>query len=192
MNFDKEKEWKITIDGKEAKISPDKLRRGIFFLSSYDPDEAPMIAYEELSKMHSVVAVCARLRISRDTFYDWIKKFPDFKAAVDLGKMVGESLFEGIAIDNFTNRNFNSVLWQMYGRRVYGYSETRLITIDGLDPGMTYEQELGQIMLSVSKGHITPKEGLEAATIVATKARTYEQMEAKKLLEDITKAMEKK
>lgn len=184
--------WEVEIDGKRTAISPDRIKRKFYIVNKFDPDIHPQIAYEELGKMRSIVAVCAKIEIHKDTFYEWCATYPEFKAAVDLGRMIGEAKFEAEAVDNFSNRNFNAVLWQMFGRRVYGYTETRLFQFDGIKEGMTYEQELGIILIRVSQGIITAKEGLEMATIVATKAKTYEQMEAKKLLEDIGRTLGEK
>jgi hypothetical protein len=162
-----------------------------FFHTKYRPEFCE-IAKEELSKMHSMIAVAARLKVCRTTLYTWMAERPEFNEAVQQGYAIGETLFEKAAIDNIGNRGFNAILWQMLGRRIYGYSETRLVEIPGLDKCKTYEEEINCVIKSISNGLLTPKEGMEMATIIATKAKTYEQVEAKKLLDDLAKMVDKK
>lgn len=193
----KQNEAEVEINGEKHSISADMIKRGTRLATKYLGEEHCILATEVLEQMHSLKGVAASLDVHISTLYDWMDKYPQFNDAIVRGRQRGETRFEKKAIDNFENKNFNAVAWQMYGRRVYGYTETRLVKIPGYGINkdgkpMNTEEELTWILQNISDGVLTPKEGNEMANIVAAKAKTYEQVEAKKLLEEIAKTLEKK
>lgn len=150
----------------------------------YDPSFCD-IARDELAKIHSIVAIAAKLKVCRTTIYEWREKYPEFDAAIREGQKLGETRFEMLGVDNLPNKNFNAILWSMLGRKIYRVAETRTVKIPGLDKCKTYEEEVNCIRNAMAKGKITPKEASEASNIIATKAKMYELTEAKKLLEEM-------
>ena len=58
----------------------------------YDSKLCPQIAYELLSKeaFQPLTRVAVALQCSRQTIYDWRKKYPEFEEAVQKGLAVGE------------------------------------------------------------------------------------------------------
>jgi len=54
------------------------------------------IVIEKMKKGDSVVSCCAELGIVKDTFYNWVKTYPEFSNAYERGMVLAESWWEGI------------------------------------------------------------------------------------------------
>lgn len=63
----------------------------------------------------TVTQVCARkLKIHRDTFYEWKKTHPDFKVAAEMGEQISQSFWEDIGKDGIVGNldKFGGSSWQ--------------------------------------------------------------------------------
>lgn len=80
---------------------------------------------EALNQGLSVERFCRRTRISRDTFYEWVKKHPEFADTFRAGKVDAEAFWQEKAISNFENRNFNTNLFKLYMTNCHGWSDNK-------------------------------------------------------------------
>lgn len=79
---------------------------------AYQPEFAD-VAKRILSAGKSKAAVCAEIGVSRDAFYDWVKKFPEFEKAVKEGSEAAQSVWEDIGHDGITGKleKFSGTPW---------------------------------------------------------------------------------
>ncbi len=154
-------------------------------------EEFCQTAIDHLSKRRSLITLAAVLKVNKDSLLEWQKVHQDFKDAVEHGQQLGLNLHEKEAVDNLGNKSYNAILWMMISRRLYSYTEQRTVKVEGLDKCKTYEDEIRCIMQHVAEGKITPIEGSQLAQIVSVKAKTYEQVEAKKIIEEIQATIKK-
>lgn len=78
--------------------------------SKYDAKTMCQTVIECMRDGRSIIEVCAKVGITRDTFYRWYKEIDkkEFKEAVDIGKVLSEAYWDNIGrlgilgqIDNF-------------------------------------------------------------------------------------------
>jgi predicted DNA-binding transcriptional regulator AlpA len=71
------------------------------------------IAIEVLSQGKSIAAVCAKLKISRPTFYTWRNNNPEFDDAISLGLQQAQAAWEEIGLDGIMGRieRFSGAPW---------------------------------------------------------------------------------
>jgi len=56
------------------------------------------IAYKYMAKGHSKLAVAGKLGISRDTLYEWCRKYPEFSDTIKIGEMKSLQHWEEIGM----------------------------------------------------------------------------------------------
>ena len=159
-------------------------------VSKYKPEFCNKVI-EHLRNRKSLMSFGGTIDVVEDTIYHWRKVHPEFDEAVRIGQLKGMARHEEDGVENIDNKNYNAILWQMIGRRLYKFSEQRAVKVEGLDKCKNYEDEISVVMKHVAEGKITPQEGSQFAQLIATKANTYEKTEAKKLLEEIKISMQK-
>ena len=59
-------------------------------LTKYRP-EYPDLLPEMFMEGKTLITVCAEMMITKPTFYAWTKKYPEFKAAYEFGKVLQQS-----------------------------------------------------------------------------------------------------
>lgn len=75
---------------------------------------------------YSKANVCKSLCISRDTFYKWVHRYPQFAEAVNQGTIYAQSYWEDLAFNEFKDATkFNTSLWMfiMKTRFVKDYTD---------------------------------------------------------------------
>lgn len=87
----------------------------------YDPALCEVVPdLYEGGKSDAEVAVA--IGIAKSTFYDWCNQYPEFKAAVNFGKTMGESAFQSVGREaSFGEREINGQVWAANMRNRYGY-----------------------------------------------------------------------
>jgi transposase len=61
-----------------------------------------------MKKGESVVACCAELSISRETFYQWVKEYPEFSDTYKIGMVYAERWWENIGKKGVLSLEFKS------------------------------------------------------------------------------------
>lgn len=101
--------------------------RACYCKSKYNPETYPKIAYEVLSKkaMQSKSHLGVALRCAKSTIILWMKRYPEFKEAVEKGLSDGEAKFR----DKLKKHAFipssqvNNGLIKLMAANVYGIKE---------------------------------------------------------------------
>jgi len=76
-----------------------------------------------------VSEVCAVFKISRQTFYDWIKKYPEFKTAYALGKTYSESWWNRLGRAGAAGKaDINPSVWLANMKNKFDWKEKSELT----------------------------------------------------------------
>lgn len=70
---------------------------------------------------------CASVMISKQTFHNWLEKYPNFKKAYDIHSVLAESYWLQIGLDNLGNPNFNNGIYNMQLGSRFGIGKNRKI-----------------------------------------------------------------
>ncbi len=90
------------------------------FNSIYKPDFCER-AFEWLSIGHDKKSLCALFSTSEESIYKWIRKFPDFKKAVDQGTAIARIKFmEALKAAKY-RKDAQPAIFQMIGRNQFGF-----------------------------------------------------------------------
>lgn len=84
----------------------------------------------------SVGAVCASLGITNETYIKWQKDYPEFKEAVELGKMLEQEHWEQIGYEAMLGKikDFNSQVWSLTVKNRFNYKEKTELSGDQDSP----------------------------------------------------------
>ena len=91
----------------------------------------PEKVIELYQKGAHVSAICRELGIdSRDTFYRWLKEYPEFGAAYKTAKEYGQAFYEDIGLAGTLGqiKNFNFSAWAMIMNNKFGHEYKRNAT----------------------------------------------------------------
>lgn len=116
----------------------------------------------------SFEACCGELGVSKDTGYEWAKRYPEFAEAKALGESKGQRFWERKAIDNLelgANDKFNSTVFIFTMKNRFGWRDRKEITggagggsLERLYRHLTneqIEQRIGEILARLPK--VKPK-----------------------------------
>jgi len=141
--------------------------------SSYTPDVIPAIK-NWMKDGATLAMVCRNLQISRQTFYNWIKKHKELEEAYKIGKEWGEGYLDEAGLHNLDNPTFNAVLYQMIRRNRCGWTEHRKVMLQAYENAETYEQRMQALNKAVATGQLTPDEYKNMMSSEAQRARVDE------------------
>lgn len=76
-------------------------------------NEMPSIVLEACKEGRclTIASICVLLGIDRDTYYDWIAKFPTFSDAIKKGLEYRKNHMERMALTGITGEKFNAAPW---------------------------------------------------------------------------------
>lgn len=74
--------------------------------------EFPQMLLDLMEQGRSVISFCAKARISRTTFYNWVKSVPEFLEAFEVGKVLSQAYYEEQGQDNLKDKDFNYGGWK--------------------------------------------------------------------------------
>lgn len=98
--------------------------------SKYKPELCDQLI-ELMGHGKSFEAVCGDFGISRDTGYEWIKKYPEFAEAKGLGVSANQSFWEAMGIENLVSHDkekFNAQVWIFTMKNIHGWRDKKDIT----------------------------------------------------------------
>ena len=97
--------------------------------TKYDPAFCEIVV-ECMSKGFSKEAVAGHLHIHKDTLYEWIKKYPNFSDAINIGVELSRLHWEGTAIDykTFTQKSgkrIEATTWIFNMKNRFGWTDKK-------------------------------------------------------------------
>jgi len=83
------------------------------------------IAIKMMSKGHSKLSVAGRLGISRDTFYEWCRRYPEFSDTIKIGEMKSLHYWEEIGIKATMGKikRFRPSIWIFTMKARFGWRD---------------------------------------------------------------------
>ena len=88
----------------------------------------------EMGKTGCCVAeFCATIPICKDTFYEWIDKYPPFAKAYKVHNALSEAYWIQLGKDNIGNPDFNASMYHLQLGSRFGISKTRKIRTKFID-----------------------------------------------------------
>ncbi len=85
---------------------------------------------EFMGKGFSLEAFAGHVRVARQTVYDWREKYPEFKAACNMGQAARQAFFEDKGINGMHNKNFNGKVWSLFMSQL-DWTQKQHITHEG-------------------------------------------------------------
>lgn len=147
----------------------------------YDPEiHIPMVE-EIFGNGGGLRAFLGAAEISAVSFYNWLKRYPEFKRKYDVALNRGAAIWELMPLDAAragVNINFN--YWAMIWRQRYNQSAIKLRKEEADNPAA----RLKAAWNSLRKGGITPQEFNQIASGLATESRVAEVELQKQALEN--------
>jgi hypothetical protein len=83
------------------------------------------------NKLPTVVSFCRKIRINRDTFYEWVEKYDEFSDTYKNCK----TIMEDIWIENSLYERYSKSFTIFLGKNVFGWKDKQEIEIE-LEPMM--------------------------------------------------------
>lgn len=93
------------------------------FESKYQ-EEHCFTAYNIMQDGSSKNRVCAELRITKQTLYNWCKEHPAFKLAIELGEVASEAHWEEKGSDGIIADGFSVAMYIIQMRNRFGWRAT--------------------------------------------------------------------
>lgn len=103
--------------------------------TKYSKDFCPMLV-EYMSKGLSLEAFVARIGITRETLYQWVDKYPDFKHAFSIGKGASQEFWELRGIEAMRwGSSVNGTVWKFNMQNRFGWRDKKDIEHSGSGGG---------------------------------------------------------
>jgi transposase len=100
--------------------------------TKYEPEFCERVV-EFMAKGYSKEAVAGELWITKDTLYEWEKRYPEFSDALKQGVELSRKFWEKTAIDNIVysqkGRKADAVLWIFNMKNRFGWSDKKEIEL---------------------------------------------------------------
>ena len=110
----------------ELKAVETKELRGAYKLTKENQEAICRV----LADGNTVSAACGVARIDRHTFYDWLKRYPEFAEAVKNAKSDARSAVESTLHGLATNGNLLAIMYWLGNRYADDWKDTRNLKID--------------------------------------------------------------
>jgi len=72
-----------------------------------------------------MISFCAEIKVSKQSVYAWLDKYPEFKSAHEIGMVLCENFWMQVGEDNIDNPNFNTNFYMFQMGSRFGISRTR-------------------------------------------------------------------
>ena len=150
---------------------------------TYNPDVHIPELLQVFSEGGDIARFCANLKISRTTYYDWAKKFPDFAQAIDEAYELARAWWEDVGRNNLCSPQFNVNAWRLMMRNRFDMTDSRPVNIKGLTNAKTFGAQHRLVGKAIESGDITPEEALKLAQFIGVGAKIEQVDEIKLRLE---------
>ena len=99
--------------------------------TKYDPALIPAMLKEFAKGASKNEVAVFTLGISKDTFYQWVKKNKEFSDSVKLGEALSEAWWMRSGRQNLENKDFSATLWYMNMKNRHGWRDKQETKIEG-------------------------------------------------------------
>ena len=82
-----------------------------------------VILEEMMREGASQIEVMAKLKITKETFNNWINEHEEFSESLDIGKVLSQAWWEKLGRDNMTNPKFKHPFWHMNMKNRFLWSD---------------------------------------------------------------------
>ncbi|WP_010261137.1 transposase [Treponema primitia] len=80
----------------------------------------------------SIIEVCGELKISRDTFYNWKKQYPEFSKAVDDGLTLSQAFWEKLGREGtLCKRNVQPTMYIFQMKNRFHWTDRADLSMNG-------------------------------------------------------------
>lgn len=80
--------------------------------TKYDVNVHPKLLYDVASKGKTIEGFCNRAGVSRKTCFEWIDKYPEFKAVFDISEGLAYEWWQDLGLQNCDNENWDYTVWK--------------------------------------------------------------------------------
>ena len=85
--------------------------------------EMCVILEEMMREGASQIEVMAKLKITKETFNNWINEHEEFSESLDIGKVLSQAWWEKLGRDNMTKPKFKHPFWHMNMKNRFLWSD---------------------------------------------------------------------
>ena len=121
------------------------------------------LLFDIFNQSEGVMAFCAEAMISQATFFNWLKKYKEFKEAYEVVINIAGRQWEKLPREN---PDFNFPYWSTIMRNRFGFGKSRI----HLDKEATPLEMFETIKQGLSDQEISLQDGVQLATIAKTEA----------------------
>jgi hypothetical protein len=124
---------------------------------------------------------CARHKISKRTFDNYLDRYPMFADAYDAAQEQAKAYFDAMAIDNMIEEpqgpKLNTRLYELTLRNRFEMPGTRIVKLEGL-AARSAQDKIDAICLGVQEGKLTPDEAQKLSSLinVSISAQQFDEM----------------
>jgi len=136
-------------------------------------------------------AFCTAVKISEDTFYNWIKRSPMFAMCYSLGKMHARENweYEGMELRNYVPEPGEGMgcrfeHWRMMGWSRFGVGKNSRIRLD-LDPEATPDKHYAQLLDQAGRGDYTAGEIKQLMEAINVGLNTHQVIALQKQVDEL-------
>lgn len=155
----------------------------------YDPEFHIPILLEHFLNGRDVSAFCYSAEVCKQTFFNWVEKYPPFKVSYEIAKCLAEMWWTEMAVQNVVNptgvSTFNQTLWSMIMRNRFSYTEHRKLSIPNLKTAKDIKEQIQALIIYLSDGNLTAPEANQISNLVLAAMKVEEHTEVKKQLAEI-------
>lgn len=104
----------------------------ITFPDQYKEEYAEIAHFMMQDEDATLTRVCVALKVTKPTLLKWMKRHPDFRNAIETGRMIGEEAFRNKikTIMYEPTSNVNNGLIKMMASNIHGINDTPAIVIN--------------------------------------------------------------
>lgn len=106
------------------------------------------VVIDYMERGYSKEACAGAIGISKQTLYDWAKKYPEFLDAISIGEARSQLFWESMAVDyTVHSKNGKQINGQVYGlnmRNRFNWSDKKEITVEEKDKKKTFAFDLSE------------------------------------------------
>jgi len=93
-------------------------------------DEQQLAFLKAYKNLSTITAICDHLGISRETYYDWMEKYPNFKKKIESANNERKDMVESQLVKAIKNNNITAIIFWLKSRHE-DYKEKHEVSVGG-------------------------------------------------------------
>jgi len=154
---------------------------------NYKPEVMLPYMLKVFSEGHDIAAFCSHFGMCRDTFFSWLKRFPDFAQCYKDAKEKSRIWWEIKGMEGLNNPHFNQNVWRLMMRNRFDMADTRIVPVP-FRANNSPKQNFNVLNKEIAEGRVTPDEAIKLANYICSGLKVEE---ASKMRVEIDMLMEK-